>query len=167
VGGNNIIKMADLKTAVEKGGFKAVKTYIQSGNLIFESDQSEQELITGRLEKILLEAFKYEACIIVKSAEQLKRIVAEVPAVWLTENDRRKYVAFIRESLPVSAVLPKVELNEGIDLIDPGQGVLYLSTLTSGLTRSRFTRLISKKIYLDITIRNFETTLKILELMES
>jgi uncharacterized protein (DUF1697 family) len=45
VGGKGMIKMADLKTALEAAGFDTVKTYIQSGNILFSSDKTYPAVI--------------------------------------------------------------------------------------------------------------------------
>lgn len=54
VGGNNMIKMDERREAVGKSGFKNVSTYIQSGNVLFESDKYNIENITKTLEDTLL-----------------------------------------------------------------------------------------------------------------
>lgn len=166
VGGKNIIKMADLKKAVEKCGFVNVRIYIQSGNILFESDDKNISEIVENLEASFLKDFAYNSCIIVKSYEQFQKIVSDVPSDWEKRNDLRCYIAFIGGAIPIQDVMREIELKEGIDFIKAGEGVLYMSTLLSGLTRSRFTKLISKNVYKYITIRNYTTTRKILELVE-
>jgi uncharacterized protein (DUF1697 family) len=166
VGGNNIIKMADLVKTVEKCGFTNVKTYIQSGNVLFESAGKNKSEIVEKLEAALLKDFNYNSRIIVKTHEQLKKIAAEVPPDWEKRNDLRCYIAFVAEPVTVQDVMQEIELNEGIDFLKTGESVLYMSTLLSGLTRSRFTRLITRRTYKDISIRNYNTVRKLLELMD-
>jgi uncharacterized protein (DUF1697 family) len=166
VGGKNIIKMADIKKAVEKCGFSDVSTYIQSGNVIFESGGNTGE-VRGKLEACLIEHFDYDATIIIKNYEQLRKTADNVPGDWRKHNDLRCYLAFIKETLSAQEILPEIELKKGIDFIKAGEGVIYMSTLMSGLTSSRFTRLVTKKIYKDITIRNYNTVQKLVSLMES
>ena len=50
VGGNNIIRMADLKQSFEELGFSEVTTYIQSGNVLFNSSEGDKQLLTGKIE---------------------------------------------------------------------------------------------------------------------
>jgi uncharacterized protein (DUF1697 family) len=166
VGGKNIIKMAGLKETVEKCGFTRVSTYIQSGNILFETGEQNIKVIIQKLRASFLKNFAYNSCIIVKNYEQLKNIVNEVPADWNKSSDLRCYIAFICEPVTVKDVLVEIELNDGVDFIKAGEGVLYMSTLLSGLTRSRFTKIITKKVYKDISIRNYNTVRKLLELME-
>jgi uncharacterized protein (DUF1697 family) len=166
VGGNSIIKMTDLKSAVEKSGFRNVKTYIQSGNVIFESEEKNTAKITSRLEEALLKNFQVETRVILLTPSQLKKVISEIPGDWKNNNDIRRYVAFIREPVTAQDVMREIELREGVDFVKPGEGVVYLSTLLSGLTKSKLNKIMAKKVYRDITIRNYNTVQKLLAFME-
>jgi uncharacterized protein (DUF1697 family) len=166
VGGNNIIKMADLKNAVQDCGFTNVSTYIQSGNLIFESAETNQTDILSRLEACLSAGFSYHSTIVVKNQDELKTVLAEVPDDWVKRSDLRCYIVFLGHHVSIRDIAGKIELKDGIDFIKTGKDVLYMSTLISGLTRSRFTKLVSLKVYKDLTTRNYNTTRKLLELMK-
>ncbi len=167
VGGKMIIKMSDLKTTVENYGFTNVSTYIQSGNVIFEFKETDTRKIAMKLEQGLGESMKFNLTVIVKSYPQFQKIISEVPTEWKKRKDMRCYIAFVREPLTAEDVIHEVELKEGVDSLKAGEGAVYMSTLLSGLTKSGFTKLIAKKIYKDITMRNFNTCKKILDLMES
>lgn len=166
VGGNNLIKMLALKEAFEMIGLKSVITYIQSGNVIFESDEKDSEKLTKKLETMLTKTFAYNARIVVKSHDQVKKIIADVPHEWNTSNDLRCYIAFILEPLTAADAVKEVGIKEGVDSLKVGPDVLYMSTLLSALTKSQFNRLASRKVYKEMTIRNYNTTKKLLALME-
>ena len=68
--------------------------------------------------------------------------------------------------MTATQALKEVEVRKGVDTVSAGKGVLYMSTLLSGLSKSGLTKLVSKRVYQDMTIRNYSTCLKILELME-
>ena len=166
VGGNNVIKMAELRNAFERSGFTNVATYITSGNVIFESAETKAGMLTDVLEQALSQTFHFDARLVVKSHDQLKDIVSQVPSEWKHQHDLRCYIAFIKEPTTTQQVLNEIEIKEGIDFVQAGQHVVYLSTRLSGLTKSGFTKLVGKKIYKDMTIRNYSTTQKLLALME-
>ncbi|MBA3724306.1 MAG: DUF1697 domain-containing protein [Candidatus Levybacteria bacterium] len=165
VGGNNAVGMSALKVAFEKIGHTQVRTYINSGNVVFTSDEKDIHILTDTLESILTQTFNYKARVLIKSYEQMKQVVGDVPKDWNTENDIRCYVSFMMEPLKAEDAAKEVELREGIDFLKVGPGVLYMTTRMSGLTKSFFTKLIGKKIYQDMTMRNYTTTKKILALM--
>lgn len=164
VGGNSSVKMSELKEVFEKIGFTNVITYINSGNVIFESDEKGIKKLTNIVEALLEKNF-FPIKTIVISHDDLQTIVTHVPQSWKKEN-LRKYVAFLKESVKPNDVIREVQLKEGIDFIDKGSGVVYLSTKMEGLTKSNFPKLIQKKIYKDMTMRNFNTVQKLLTLME-
>jgi uncharacterized protein (DUF1697 family) len=166
VGGKGIMKMAQLRECLERAGLTGVATYIQSGNIIFDSDHRTASALTAGIERAISTAFGYEAAAVVRSHAEFKRVLAEVPSNWPRGNHLRRYVAFLRASLTAKQAMREIEVREGIDTVSTGKGVLYMSTLLSGLTRSRLTKLVSKPIYQDMTVRNYSTCLKIVELIE-
>jgi uncharacterized protein (DUF1697 family) len=165
VGGNSPVKMADLKKTVENCGFTNVRTYIQSGNVIFESNDKPDK-INARLEEALSRDFGLGSRAILRNYEQFKTAVTDVPDDWRKTDDLRRYMAFIREPLKAKDVIVDFEPKKDVDFVEAGEGVIYMSTLLSGLTKSGFTKLVTKKIYKDITIRNYTTAQKILAILE-
>ncbi|GIO13757.1 hypothetical protein J19TS2_33120 [Cohnella xylanilytica] len=78
VGGKNKIKMADLKREFENLGYGSVRTYIQSGNVLFESDEGEaalRESIEGKIDS----AFGIPAKVILRTSDELSRLAAGCP----------------------------------------------------------------------------------------
>jgi len=166
VGGNSMIKMAALKAAFESEGFRNVVTYINSGNVVFESEQKNPEGIRDTLEKSLSKTFEFTLRIVIRSYPEIKKVVSNVPDKWNSSKDLRCYIAFVREPANAQEIAKHIDTKEGIDWLDLGDHIVYMTTKLSGLTKSSFSKLAGKPIYQDITIRNFNTTKKILELME-
>jgi uncharacterized protein (DUF1697 family) len=165
VGGKAVIKMTVLKKTAEECGFTQVRTYIQSGNVIFESDAKNADKLSAKLEEALKQKFGIDSPIIMKTRQQMEAILAEAPPEWKEGRDLKCYVAFVLKPVSVQEVLREVELKEGADFVKTGYGVLYFSTLLSGITRSGFSKLSGKKIYQALTIRNFNTVQKLFEMM--
>ncbi|RAV21130.1 DUF1697 domain-containing protein [Paenibacillus contaminans] len=78
VGGKNKIKMADLKSSLETMGLSRVQTYIQSGNVLFESEE-EAETLTKRIELEIKTVFGIAAAVVLRTAPELERIIASCP----------------------------------------------------------------------------------------
>jgi uncharacterized protein (DUF1697 family) len=165
VGGNSPIKMADLKDAVEKSGFTKVQTYINSGNVIFESAEKDGAIVAALINEALKKRFGLDSRVILSSFEQFKEIMDGVPDDWRKRNDIRCYIAFTREPVTAQDVIDEI-LKDGVDFVGVGRGAVYMTTLTSGLTKSDFTKLVGKPVYKDITMRNYNTARKLLALME-
>jgi len=166
VGGKSPMKMAPLRACLEDAGLKRVATHIQSGNIIFDADQRSAAPLIATIEKALSTTFGYQAPVLVRSHAQFKSVLADSPRTWTSGNHLRRYIAFLREPITAKQALKEVTIKEGIDTVSAGNGVLYMSTLLSGLSKSRLTKLVSKPIYQDMTIRNYSTCMKMLELIE-
>jgi uncharacterized protein (DUF1697 family) len=168
VGGRNLIKMPALKAGFEANGFETVSTYIQSGNVLFESAESPSVQLTRRIEEMLAEAFDYVPTVVVRNRKQMRAIVDGAPKGFGTEPKKYRYdVFFLKEPLKATAAIKHLPTNPAVDRAHVGTGVLYVSRLTTKATQSRLNRIISSPIYPSVTIRNWNTTTKLLELMGS
>lgn len=167
VGGKTLIKMADLKAAIEDAGFSDVTTLIASGNVIFSSPERHQAKIEDTLEKVIHARFKLPVRVLVYSKDQMEHVIGDVPRGWNTRKDIRMYVAFLKAPTTPSQVVSQMKPKEGIDEITPGPSVVYMATLMSGLTKSNINKIIGTKIYGNMTMRNYNTTKKIFHLLEA
>jgi uncharacterized protein (DUF1697 family) len=167
VGGKNLIKMADLKSCFEENGFTEVATYIQSGNVLFQSSESSSAKLTAQIEKMLGGSFDYVASVVVRSRTQLRKIVDGAPKGFGTQPSRYRYdVLFLKPPLTGRKALKEIPLKEGVDEVYAGPGVLYFSRLDSKASSSRLSRVASMPIYKSMTIRNWNTTTKLREKMD-
>jgi uncharacterized protein (DUF1697 family) len=167
VGGNNIIKMVDLKKCFESMGFSDVTTYIQSGNIIFNSDEKDKSKILDKVEKELSNNFKYDAKAVVISYKELKDVVKNAPPDFGKDSSKYRYdVIFLKEPLTAKTAMKSVTIREGVDNAYEGKKVIYFSRLIAKASQSYLTKIISLPVYKNMTIRNWNTTTKILALME-
>jgi uncharacterized protein (DUF1697 family) len=164
VGGNNIIKMVDLKRSFEAMGFSEVETYIASGNVIFATKPAKKPALVKIIEAGLDHDFGYESRVVVISGADLALVVEEAPPGFGKEPKKYRYdVLFVKEPLIARAALKDVPIKEGVDEAVAGKHALYFRRLISKASQSRLSRLIQLPIYRNITIRNWNTTTKLLE----
>ena len=167
VGGKNLIKMPALKAAFEEDGFGNVSTYIQSGNVLFDAPDADSAKLMKRIEKMLAEAFDYIPTVVVRSRRQMRATVDRAPKGFGSQPSKYRYDAiFLKEPLTAREAMKHVPTNPAVDTADAGTGVLYFSRLTAKATSSRLNRIVGSPIYPSITIRNWNTTTKLLALME-
>jgi uncharacterized protein (DUF1697 family) len=168
VGGKNPIPMAGLKSCFEENGFDDVRTYIQSGNVIFSSPVSNQAELTRVIERMLRTTFAhYEASVVLRSRVQMRAIVDRAPQGFGTEPSKYRYdVIFLKPPLTAKAAMQSVSMKEGVDRGWAANGVVYFSRLTSRATQSRLSRVVSLPIYQQMTLRNWNTTTKLQLLLE-
>jgi uncharacterized protein (DUF1697 family) len=165
VGGKNTIKMADLKACFEEMGFSDVTTYIQSGNVVFASAEKDNAKLTDKIEKALSKRFNYTSRLVLVPHPEMKKIVAGAPKGFGDEPDKYRYdVIFLKEPLTPAKAMEQVSVREGVDQAYEGKYVLYFSRLISRASQSYLTKIIGLPMYQNMTIRNWNTTTKLLEL---
>jgi uncharacterized protein (DUF1697 family) len=163
VGGNNIIKMVDLKSSFTNMGFEDVETYIQSGNVLFKYGESDKVALTNKIEKQLSDDFNYNSKIVLITLSQLKAIVEKAPPGFGSAPDEYRYdVIFLKEPLTTVEAMESIKIREGVDNVYPGKNVIYFSRLISRASQSYLSKIITLPVYKKMTIRNWNTTTKLL-----
>jgi uncharacterized protein (DUF1697 family) len=167
VGGRNRILMADLRTCFEDSGYTGVRTFIQSGNVVFDTARSEREAVRSSVERMLAEAFDYDATVELRDVAALQAVVASAPPGFGDDADTLHYdVLFLLHPLQPEEALEALTLREGIDAAWTGPDVVYVSRVRAMAAKSGLSRIASHPSYQRITIRNWNTTTRLLALME-
>jgi uncharacterized protein (DUF1697 family) len=167
VGGNNVIRMPALKACFEAQGFGDVVTFIQSGNVLFTAGRIDRLGPTRRIEEAVSKTFAYQCRVVVRSLDQMRAIVDGAPKGFGDRPAAYRYdVIFLKDPLTADEALKSVTAKPGVDRVCAGEGVLYFSRLISKAAQSHLRRVITKPVYQNMTIRNWNTTGKLLELME-
>jgi uncharacterized protein (DUF1697 family) len=167
VGGLNLIRMPALKACFESLGFRDVATYIQSGNVLFTARSPNQRQLTMQIEKALTKAFAYPSRVVVRSFDQLAATVAGAPNGFGRQPAVYRYdVVFLKDPLTPEEAMKSASLKPGVDRVVAGESVLYWSRLISKASQSRMSRVVGTPAYQNMTIRNWNTTAKLLELMK-
>jgi uncharacterized protein (DUF1697 family) len=168
VGVQNRMSMADLKVCLTSLGFNNVASYINSGNIILESDKSPEEIKT-QIESALPEAFELKGGepikVLVLSHDDIQEVIDNKPKGFGEEPDvYHSDIIFMIEGKvadAMSAFSPK----EGVDRVWPGTIVIYSQRLSAMRTKSRLNRIMSTPYYKDMTIRTYGTSMKLLQLL--
>jgi uncharacterized protein (DUF1697 family) len=148
VGGKNLIKMTELKACFEKHGFRRAVTYIQSGNVLFESRDSPSATLPQRIEDMLAATFRCRANVVLRTRKQLRSIVEQAPDGFGTQLERYRYdVLFLNSPVSAQVAIKRVPIKAGVDQVYAGPGVLYFSRLISRASQSRLSRIVSMPIY--------------------
>lgn len=166
VGGKNKVPMSELKSLLEKQGFSAVSTYIASGNVILKSKKKASD-IQHQIEAILPKNFKLESDtvrVLVLKREKLESIIKNKPHGFGEQPDTYHSDAIFLIGINATETLPLFKPRDGVDRIWPGEGVIYSERLSALRTKSRLNRIMSLPEYQLMTIRNWNTTTKLLEI---
>jgi uncharacterized protein (DUF1697 family) len=168
VGGKNILPMVGLKKCLEELGFSNVSTYIASGNVILESDKPANE-IKNRIEKALSETFKLDDKLIkvlLLTHRQLQAIIDSKPEGFGDQPEKYHSDAIFLMGIDAASVMPLFNPLAGVDKVWPGAGVIYSQRLSSQRTKSRLSKIMATPAYKSMTIRNWNTTTKLLEILK-
>jgi len=169
VGGKNRVPMAALKESLESLGFANVSTYIASGNVTLDSDMEAGE-IRSRIEQALPGRFELDSelvRVLVLTRVRLQAVIDNRPKGFGEQPDRYHSDAIFLMELDSSAAIRLFNPREGVDNLWVGDGVIYSQRLSAQRTKSRLSRIMATPEYQSMTIRNWSTTTKILEMLNS
>lgn len=164
VGGNRIIKMTDLKKSFEDLGFKNVKTYIQTGNVFFDSNENSSSL-EKKIEAKLLKDYGFEVTTFVRTIDEIKKIAEAEPFKDKANGTTiQTYVSFLPEE-PTGEQKKLVEnLSGEIDKFKIIGRELYI-LIYKDKGKSAFTNNFTDKyLKMSSTNRNMKTIYKLEEL---
>ena len=167
VGGKNIIPMAGLRTCLDAHGFSQVSTYIASGNVLLKSDLDADDVKT-RIEGVLSENFSLDNGFVkvwVLTPSQLQAVIEHKPEGFGEQPEKYHSDVIFLMGLDAAEALPAFSPREGVDQVWAGDGVIYSQRLSSERTKSRLNKIMESPLYKSMTIRNWNTTTKLLELL--
>jgi len=168
VGGKNLVPMAGLRSCLEDLGFANVTTYIASGNVILASDEPIAE-IQAQIETALTKNFKLHSELIkvlVLTRNQLQAVVDKKPEGFGDQPAKYNSDAIFLMGVDAAEAMRVFDPREGVDTVWPGKGVIYSQRLSAERTKSRLNKIMASPLYKSMTIRNWNTTVKLLELLK-
>lgn len=157
--------MPALREAFEAEGYGAVRTYINSGNVLFESDAPRAGL-EDDLEAMLERRLGIPLVVVVRSHRQLRSIVEGAPDDFADPDRYHSDVLFLRAPLTPKQVLAVVQLRDEVDRAWPGTGVVYFRRLSARRAQSKMSKIVGTDEYQLLTIRSWSTTTKLLALLD-
>ena len=165
VGGNNKIKMAELKAMYESLGFSNVQTYIQSGNVVFNSKESGDEKLSKKIGSAIEKKFGFCPEVIVRTAEEMRQIAKRNPFAKRKEIEPGKLLVVFLASDPGKSAREAVARIEAIEEIKPIGSEIYIY-FPDGQGKSKLKFGLIEKACSKIawTGRNWNTVEKLVEL---
>jgi uncharacterized protein (DUF1697 family) len=168
VGGRNMVPMADLRALLESLGFDEPRSLLQSGNLVFQSDRQTGDALERFLEAETEKRFGFVVSYVVRSAEEWQTIVAKNPFPDESERDPAHLLVQFQKNAPKPADVKALQAAiQGPEIVRAVGKQLYM-VYPSGVGTSKLTNtLIEKKLGTRGTARNWNTVLKLAELVQA
>lgn len=168
VSGHNMIKMDALKKMLENMGFQNVETYIQSGNVFFDSEEENAASVGFKIKQEISKVFGYDVPVIMVSKTDFELCFKNNPFLKEQECDIKKlYVAFISKELTTAAINDLKTSNFKPDEAAIDSNRIYIKYAIGAGKTNLDQKYIEKKLNVVATIRNWNTVTKLLEMYNS
>jgi uncharacterized protein (DUF1697 family) len=165
VGGYKKVPMAELRELLTKTGLDNVQTYIQSGNVVFQSNESDKRILEDLIHNVIKTYFGFEVPVLVRTGAELKAIFDNCP--FNEEKKANSYFTMLSE-------IPDQDLvTEASQKIYPDEEYIILKDCiyffsAKGYGNAKFNiNFFEKKLKVNATSRNFKTMVKLLSLSEN
>ena len=167
VGGRNVIAKDELRQCFEDLGFTNVRTYIQSGNILFRSDTCRISELTTAIETGLSERFSYEALAVVLSRRKYRAAVDSAPGDWGADDEQKHNALFTLRGMTPKKVLAQLPApKRNMETVTTGPGVIFWSISRQQQSKTTLIKLPQEPAYQQVTIRNHRTVFKLRELLD-
>lgn len=166
VGGNNPVAMADLAECFRDAGYDDVRTVLASGNVVFTAKRTTSRALEPVIERVLRQRFGVDIAVLVRSRDELATVVEKAPKGHDSPK-LRSDVFFLKHPLTAKQALAEVpQLNDDVDTIAAGTGVLYFSRVKATATKTRIQKFMASPVFKQVTVRTWGTTTKLLKLLD-
>lgn len=166
VGGQRKVPMAALRGVYEGSGARKVTTYIQSGNVVFESPETDESALASRLEQAIAAEFGFPVSVLARSLDAWRRVARRHPLA-AGADPAHLHVAFLAEAPGPQAVRALGAVDAGADRFKVQGREIYLHC-PNGYARTKLNNpALERKLDMAVTTRNWKTVGKLLELAEA
>jgi uncharacterized protein (DUF1697 family) len=165
VGGSGKINMKELQAVFETAGMTSVRTYINSGNVVFATDARDHAQIARLLEDAIEARFGFAVKVLVRSSDAIRSVVEALPAEWNNDQTTKCDVFFLWDEADRPAILEQLDFDPDIEDVRYTPGAVIRCVDRKNASRSRMTRIVGTPLYQQMTIRNCNTARRLLELM--
>jgi uncharacterized protein (DUF1697 family) len=167
VGGNATVGMAALKSALSTASFTDVRSYINSGNLIFSSSQTNTGQLALEIETVIAATFGFHVDVAVFTQSEWTEIITAAPKWWGHDDTRKHNLLVMLRPSNMDEVMNAIgAIKPGIESDEAGKNVVYQSLSLKDFGKTTTGKLASNPIYKQMTIRNYNTATKLLTLFE-
>jgi uncharacterized protein (DUF1697 family) len=156
VGGNRKVAMKELKSIFESLGYTDVSTYINSGNVIFESED-EPKTVLKKVYSGLEKHFGFEIPTLVKTVKEMKKISDSIPHSWQKDSVQRTDVAYLFPEIDSVRIIDELPVKKEFIEVRYIKGAVYWNVRRENVYKSQLAKIIGHRLYKSMTVRNVNT----------
>ena len=167
VGGHNKIKMEALKALYESLGLEDAQTYVQSGNVVFKSDERDLAQLGKRIEGAIERKFGFRPGVVLRTARELKDVAQRNPFAKRRDIETNKlHVMFLLAELSAESRTAVLNIKGHPEEVRLDGRELYIY-FPHGMGRSKLVPVLERALKKSGTARNWNTVAKLLEMAEN
>lgn len=166
VGGNRKVPMKQLAATFERLGMENVRTYINSGNVVFRRATAPPAGLQAELEAAIEEEFGFPVTVLVRDIASLRALASALPDEWADGPEAKCDVLFLAEEVDRPEVMDALVIKPGIDDVRYEPGAILWRVERPLVTRSGLMRIVGTDLYQRLTGRNCNTLRKLAKLAE-
>jgi uncharacterized protein (DUF1697 family) len=168
VGGKNKVVMSELRVALEEAGFRDVVSYINSGNLLFDSELGVDE-VASVCERVILDSFGVDVRVVVLTADELVATVEAAPDWWGVDAgvgaESKHNAIVVIDPLSAAEACELVGVRPEYESVAWSGRVIFWSAPLATFSRTAWQKAVTQKtVYDNITIRNANTMRRLAEM---
>ena len=160
VGGNHKVVMKELREHVEALNFVNVSTYLNSGNLLFDSEESVQD-VKKKIAEMFTSAYDFDIPVLIKTQQQMKAIENAIPETWYNDEIHKTDVAYLFSEADSPKVIDELPIKKEFVDVRYVKGALFYRVARADYNKSQLNKIIGHRLYKLMTIRNINTARKL------
>jgi len=166
VGGKSRVAMSELRACFESLGFTNVSTYINSGNVLFETKKSDKAKLVQKCEAAIETMTGFHVICSVISADELKTAMAHAPKWWGIDKESTNNAIFVIAPATTAQIMQEVgESKPEYEKVLAHEPIIFWTAPVKTFSRTRYKNIVGTNAYQSVTIRNANTARKLLELV--
>ena len=162
VGGHKKVPMAELRDVLTKSGLTAVKTYIQSGNVIFQYQDIGIEVLELKIQKIIIAYFGFEVSVLVRTKTDIETLFNDCP--FSEEKKTNSYFIILREAPETDLIAEISKLTTSAEEFIITKNCIYIFYALGAGKGKLGVNFFERKLKITATARNYKTMVKLLSL---
>lgn len=148
--------MKDLKRIFESLNFEKVSTYINSGNIFFETEKEQKDL-DQKVKEILKTEYALVIPTLIKTEEEIKYIANAIPEEWQNNSEEKTDVAYLFSEIDSEEILNELPFNREYIEVSYVKGALLWNVKRKNYNKSQLNKIIGHRLYQFMTVRNVNT----------
>ena len=165
VGGHNILPMKKLMALLENLNFKKIKTYIQSGNVVFQSDEKDSLSLSNKISSAVKKHFGFEPWILILEKSELEKAGKANPFPEAESEPKSLHIYFLSSGINKLNIKAFENIRSKTERFKLKGGIFYLYA-PEGIGRSKLAANVERLIGVQVTARNWRTVSKLLEMVK-